>query len=70
MIHPAIRDLFQSLSRGASFQSVARELTRNRTPRLSLSGLTNTAKALYLALLWQATERQFIVIVDGNKQAE
>ncbi|MGI8745662.1 MAG: transcription-repair coupling factor [Bryobacteraceae bacterium] len=70
MIHPAIRDLFQSLGRNPSFQSVARQLTRDRKSRLPLSGLTNTAKALYLALLWQATERQLIVIVDGNKQAE
>ncbi len=38
--------------------------------RLSLSGLTNTAKAAYLVLLWQATERPFVLVVDGNKQAE
>ena len=68
--HPAIRDLFQSLSRTAAFQDVAGQLTRNPNARISLSGLTNTAKALYLVLLWQATERQFLVIVDGNKQAE
>jgi transcription-repair coupling factor (superfamily II helicase) len=70
VIHPAIRDLFQSLNRSAAFQEVAGQLTRNPQARLSLSGLTTTAKALYLVLLWQATERQFLVIVDGNKQAE
>jgi transcription-repair coupling factor (superfamily II helicase) len=37
---------------------------------LSLSGLTSTAKALYTALLWQATERPLVVVVEGNKQAE
>ena len=40
------------------------------TQRVSLSGLTTTAKAIYLVLLWQATERPLLVIVDGNKQAE
>ncbi len=70
MTLPAIRDLFQSLSRTAAFQEVAGELTRNPGARISLSGLTNTAKALYLTLLWQATERQFILLVDGSKQAE
>lgn len=37
---------------------------------MSLSGLTPTAKALYLVHLWHATERPQIVVVDGNKQAE
>ncbi|MCP5115338.1 MAG: transcription-repair coupling factor, partial [bacterium] len=36
----------------------------------SLSGLTNTAKAIYLVLLWQATETPLVVVVDGSKQAE
>ena len=37
---------------------------------LSLSGLTNTAKAFYLVLLWQAIERPLLIVVDGNRQAE
>jgi transcription-repair coupling factor (superfamily II helicase) len=68
--HPAIRDLFQSLSRSAGFQGLLGQLIRNPRARLSLSGLTTTAKALYLTLLWQATERQLLVIADGNQQAE
>ena len=36
----------------------------------SLSGLTTTAKAAYSVLLWQATGRPLIIVVDGNKQAE
>ncbi len=68
--HPAIRDLFQSLSRDAGFTALAGQFIRNPRARLSLSGLTNTAKAIYLVLLWQATERPFIVLVDGNQQAE
>ncbi len=70
MTHPAIRDLFQSLSRDAAFQEVVGRLIREPQARQSLSGLTTTAKALYIVLLWQATERNVIVIVDGNKQAE
>jgi len=38
--------------------------------RASLSGLTNTAKAVYSVLLWQLTGRPLVVVVDGNKQAE
>ena len=70
MTHPAIRDLLESLSRDAGFQEAVSRLTRNRSARLSLSGLTTTAKALYLVLLWQLTERNTIVVVDGNKEAD
>jgi transcription-repair coupling factor (superfamily II helicase) len=68
--HPAIRDLFQSLSRDPAFQEVVSRLIRDPSARQSLSGLTTTAKALYIVLLWQATERNVVVVVDGNKQAE
>ncbi len=70
MTHPAIRDLLESLSRDPAFQDVVSRLTRDHSARLSLSGLTTTAKALYLVLLWQLTERNIIVVVDGNKEAE
>src|SRR5689334_21921085 len=68
--HPAVRDLFQSLSRDPALQDVIGRLIRNPSARLSLSGLTTTAKALYLVLLWQATERSLVELVDGNKEAE
>lgn len=70
MIHPAIRDLLESLGRDPAFQEVASRLTREPFSRLSLSGLTTTAKALYLVLLWQLTERNLVVVVDGNKEAD
>ena len=47
-----------------------RKLSRDEVQHLSISGLTATAKALYLVLLWQAVERPLLVIVDGAKQAE
>jgi len=68
--HPAIRDLFQSLNRDAAFQEVVSRLLHHPHARQSLSGLTTTAKALYLVLLWQATDRNVMVVVDGNKEAE
>ena len=69
MTHPAIRDLFQSLSRDAAFQDVVSRLLHDPHARQSLSGLTTTAKALYLVLLWQATERNVIgddVLTEGG----
>ncbi len=70
MIHPAIRDLLESLSRDTAFQEIVSRLNRDPSARLSLSGLTTTAKALYLVLLWQLTERNLAVVVDGNKEAD
>jgi transcription-repair coupling factor (superfamily II helicase) len=70
VIHPAIRDLLESLSRDSAFQEIVSRLNRDPRSRLSLSGLTATAKALYIVLLWQLTERNLIVVVDGNKEAE
>jgi len=37
---------------------------------VSLSGLTQTAKALYLVLLWQVLERPLLLITDSNKHAD
>jgi len=68
--HPATRELLQSASRQPAFQSLLQALTRSETGPFSLSGLVNTAKALYLVLLYQATEKPLFVLVDGNKQAE
>ena len=68
MIHPAVRDLFLDLARHPSFQEALHRLAGGAGA--SLSGLTTTAKAVYSVLLWQATGRPLIVVVDGNKEAE
>jgi transcription-repair coupling factor (superfamily II helicase) len=68
--HPAVRELLESLARHSAFQEVVRRLGREETQQLSLSGLTTTAKALYVVLLWQAIERPVLLVVDGNKQAD
>ncbi len=70
MIHPATRELLQSAGRQQDFQALLQRLTRGEHGPFSVSGLVNTAKALYLVLLYQATEKPLFVIVDGNKQAE
>ena len=71
MTHPdAVRDLFQTLSRHPAFQDVIAKLLRRDDAPLALSGLTPTAKALYLVLLWQLTERPLLVVTDGNQSAE
>ncbi|MGD1093734.1 MAG: CarD family transcriptional regulator, partial [Bryobacteraceae bacterium] len=70
MTHPAVRDLFHTLSRHPAFQELTGKLVRRETGSFSLAGLTPTAKALYLVLLWQATERPLLVIADGNQRAE
>jgi transcription-repair coupling factor (superfamily II helicase) len=70
VIHPATRELLQSAGRQESFQALLRQITRGERGPFAVSGLVNTAKALYLVLLQQATEKPLFVIVDGNKQAE
>ena len=70
MLHPSIRDLFQGLGRNPAFQELVRRIFHKTSERLSLSGLTLTAKALYLVLLHQLTERPLIVVTDGSRQAE
>jgi len=70
VIHPATRDLLQSAARQSDFQFLLHSLTRGERGPYLVSGLVNTAKALYLVLLYQATEKPLFVIVDGNKQAE
>ena len=70
MTHPAVRDLFHSLSRQPALQELVGKLVRHEEPVLSLAGLTPTAKALYIILLWQLTERPMLVITDGNQSAE
>ncbi len=68
MIHPAVRDLFLDLSRHPSFQDVLRRVSSGG--QASLSGLTTTAKAVYVVLLAQSSGRSLMVVVDGNRQAE
>jgi transcription-repair coupling factor (superfamily II helicase) len=68
--HPAVRDLFHTLGRQPAFQELLAQLLRQENGPFALSGLTPAAKALYLVLLWQATERPILLIADGSQRAE
>src|SRR5690606_12255143 len=68
--HPAVRELFEQLSRHPAFAEIVRELSSGHSRPLSLSGLTTTAKALYMVLLWHHLERPLLLVTDGNQQAE
>jgi len=68
--HPAVRDLFLTLGRHPAFQELVSRILRMDVGPFSLSGLTPTAKALYLVLLWQVRERPLLVITDSNQHAE
>ena len=62
MPHPAVRDLLQSPGRNPAFQDLLHHLLTRKSDVFRLSGLGATAKALYLALLWQLTGRPLLVI--------
>ena len=70
MTHPTVRELFQTIGRQAAFQEIVAGLLHQPNASASLAGLTPTAKALYLVLLWQLTERPLLVTTDGNQSAE
>jgi transcription-repair coupling factor (superfamily II helicase) len=70
LTHPAIRDLLLGLGRHAAFQQLLHSLGAPQPCQTGCSGLTTTAKALYAVLLWQASQRPLVIVVDGNKRAE
>ena len=70
MIRPATRELLQSAARQPGFEELLGRVARAESGPFTASGLVTTAKALYSVLLYQATERPQLVIVDGNKEAE
>jgi transcription-repair coupling factor (superfamily II helicase) len=69
LTHPVVRDLLLSAARHPVFQDAAR-WAASPSGSFSVAGLTLTAKALYLVLLWQIVERPMLIVTDGAKQAE
>lgn len=66
-----IEALLSGLTRNPAFDALSRRISASATSgSFSLSGLTLTAKAVYLALLRHSTGRPLLVVTDGNKQAE
>jgi transcription-repair coupling factor (superfamily II helicase) len=70
MINPGVREQFHELARHASFQELLRRLSVERYGRSQLSGLTPTAKGLYLTLLYQSLEEPILVVAPSNRAAE
>jgi transcription-repair coupling factor (superfamily II helicase) len=69
MILPFVREMFAELEQAPGFERVRRHLSLG-AGRRRVSGLTSTARALYLPLMAQAAKRPVIVIVADNKAAE
>ncbi|HEV8525154.1 MAG TPA: transcription-repair coupling factor [Terriglobales bacterium] len=69
MVLPFVRELFAGVEKLSGLARAATHL-KTGTGRISVSGLTPTAKALYLALLQRAAGKPLIVIVADNRAAE
>jgi transcription-repair coupling factor (superfamily II helicase) len=69
MILPFVREMFAELEHAPGFERVRRHLSLG-AGRRRVSGLTSTARALYLPLMARAAKQPVIVIVADNKAAE
>ena len=69
MALPFVRELFADVEKLPAFMRVASRL-KEGTGRVSVSGLTPTAKALLLVLAQRASARPLIFIVSDNRSAE
>ena len=69
MILPFVRELMADLEHSAAFERVRRHLAGG-TGRRRVSGLTATARALYLPYFVRASQSPALVLVSDNKAAE
>ena len=69
MLLPFVRELLADMEKSPAFQRAATHL-KGCAGRISLSGLTPTAKAAHLPLLQKATGKPLLVIVANNRAAE
>ena len=69
MILPFVRELFVDLENSVSFDRVRRHLSVG-SGRRRVSGLTFTARALYLPLFARAANAPCLILVADNKAAE
>jgi transcription-repair coupling factor (superfamily II helicase) len=69
MVLPFVRELLADLEHSEAFERVRRHLSGG-TGRRRVSGLTFTARALYLPLFVRATDAPSVIIVADNKAAE
>ena len=69
MILPFVREVFAELEHSSGFEHVRRHLSLG-AGRRRVSGLTATARAVYLPLMARAARLPVIVLVADNKAAE
>src|SRR5512146_1238202 len=69
MILPFVREIFAELEHSSGFDRVSRHLSLG-TGRRRVSGLTSTARSLYIPLMARAAKRPVIVVVADNKAAD
>ena len=69
MILPFVREIFAELEHSSGFERVRRHLSL-AAGRRRVSGLTATARALYVPLMARAARQPVIVVVADNKAAE
>jgi transcription-repair coupling factor (superfamily II helicase) len=69
MILPFVRDVFAELEHSSAFERVRRHLSLG-AGRRRVSGLTSTARAIYIPLLARAARQPVVVVVSDNKAAE
>jgi transcription-repair coupling factor (superfamily II helicase) len=69
MILPFVREILAELEQSSAFDRVRRHLSL-ATGRRRVSGLTATARALYIPLFARAAKEPVIVVVPDNKAAE
>jgi len=69
MILPFVREILAELEHSPAFERVRRHLSL-ATGRRRVSGLTATARAIYIPLFARAAKEPVIVVVPDNKAAE
>ena len=69
MILPFVREIFAELEHSSGFERVRRHLSLG-AGRRRVSGLTATARSIYLPLMARAAQQPVIVVVADNKAAE
>ena len=69
MVLPFVRELLAEIEHSEAFARVSRHLSAG-TGRRRVSGLTATARALYLPLFVRAANAPCLIVVADNKAAE
>jgi transcription-repair coupling factor (superfamily II helicase) len=69
MILPFVREVFAELEHSSGFERIVRHLSLS-AGRRRVSGLTATARCLYIPLMARAAKQPVIVVVADNKAAE